>query len=214
LVLEVNYLSNPTLPLISNEHINEEIIKYINETDITADVNISYQIILSTFTFDVEPTSKKYKEIETFLKFIIYEKFGEEIEIEKQNETDQMIEQTKRKYQEIFRKNIIQKYKTCIITRDGELVCEACHIIPYCEATLQQKYDIHNGLLLSASIHKLFDLYLLTINPQTKYVVIKNKIMRDIKYKRYWEYNGMKVDVLDSGTCMYLKNHFEIFNKI
>jgi putative restriction endonuclease len=45
-----------------------------------------------------------------------------------------------------------------------ENVLEACHIIPYSEASNKQRLEIGNGLLLCSNHHKMFDAGQITIN--------------------------------------------------
>jgi predicted restriction endonuclease len=46
-------------------------------------------------------------------------------------------------------------------------MCEACHIKPFYLSNNDEKYDIYNGLLMDASFHKLFDTYIISIDPLT-----------------------------------------------
>ena len=59
-----------------------------------------------------------------------------------------------------FRSNIITRDKVCIISGDDAEICEACHIIPYNEC---KNYNTNNGILLTASLHKMFDEYNFTV---------------------------------------------------
>ena len=74
-----------------------------------------------------------------------------------------------------FRKKILENFNnTCIITGQNCIdELEAAHIIPVSE---NENYDIDNGLLLSANIHKTFDKYLWSINPDTLMIDIKSDI--------------------------------------
>jgi hypothetical protein len=56
--------------------------------------------------------------------------------------------------QEKFREALINKYGNCILTNNDPVECDACHIIPLTEG---ENYDVDNGLLMSKSLHKLFD---------------------------------------------------------
>lgn len=76
-----------------------------------------------------------------------------------------------RRGQTKFRKRLLEAYNgRCAITDcDAEAALEAAHISPY-----RGEYTNHasNGLLLRADIHTLFDLYLLSIDPETKKVLV------------------------------------------
>jgi hypothetical protein len=70
-----------------------------------------------------------------------------------------------------FRRKLLNAYNGCcpITGCDVETAIEAAHIIPYLGAKTNH---ITNGLPLRADIHTLFDLHLLSINPNTYEVVI------------------------------------------
>jgi len=111
-----------------------------------------------------------------------------------------------------FRNNIIDRYRVCIITKFPNLMCEACHIIPFCDSTETQKYDVNNGLLLEAGIHKLFDLYLISINPYKKTVELSKQLLNDIEYNQLHKYHNMKIS-LHNNTLEYLKTHYKLFSR-
>lgn len=116
----------------------------------------------------------------------------------------------KRTEQDIFRDNLISRYKKCIITGNGVDVCQACHIIPFSES---KNYDVNNGLLLDNSIHSLFDKYLLTISYKTSQIMIKEKLLFDDNYINFTRYNGMKIENLNQETLKNLKIHNERYLK-
>ncbi|KAB8314154.1 hypothetical protein SD81_039850 [Tolypothrix campylonemoides VB511288] len=64
-----------------------------------------------------------------------------------------------------FRKDLLEAYNyRCVMSDcDAQEALEAAHIIPYCKT---EDNDISNGLLLRADLHTLFDLNLITINPE------------------------------------------------
>lgn len=82
--------------------------------------------------------------------------------------------------QEEFKKALIEIYEAkCIITGcDVEEVIEAAHIIPYRN---QDSHNIVNGLLLRVDLHRLFDKYLLTIDPEMRKVLIAPELMNSYK---------------------------------
>lgn len=83
-----------------------------------------------------------------------------------------------RRGQAKFRSALIDAYDgKCAITGCVEKeVLEAAHIIPYCE---DQTYSINKGLLLRADIHTLFDLFYISINPNTGNVAVSPKLSLD-----------------------------------
>jgi predicted restriction endonuclease len=58
---------------------------------------------------------------------------------------------------------------------------EAAHIIPYRN---QDSHNIANGLLLRVDLHRLFDKYLLTIDPETRKVLIAPELMNSYNVKQ------------------------------
>jgi hypothetical protein len=82
--------------------------------------------------------------------------------------------------QEEFRKALTEIYGAkCIISGcDIEQAIEAAHIIPYRN---QDSHNIANGLLLRVDIHRLFDKYLLTIDPETRKVLIAPELINSYK---------------------------------
>jgi uncharacterized protein YjbI with pentapeptide repeats len=75
----------------------------------------------------------------------------------------------RRQGQSKFRQSLLEAYNyRCAITGcDAQEALEAAHIIPYCET---ENNHPSNGLLLRADLHTLFDLDLITINPETMQV--------------------------------------------
>lgn len=104
-------------------------------------------------------------------------------------------EKIKRKYQDSFRDDLINRYGGCIITGVPEILCEACHIIPYCECEDKDKYNVDNGLLLRSDLHKLFDKKMLKINPKTCEIILSSKILSEPKFKEYHMLHNKKINI-------------------
>lgn len=64
-----------------------------------------------------------------------------------------------------FRKELILHWEGCSITncKNTKLLI-ASHIKPYSQSTEEEKYDVNNGLLLTPTFDKLFDLNLITFS--------------------------------------------------
>lgn len=94
-----------------------------------------------------------------------------------------------------FRNKLIKKYNKCVVS-DNDCVdeLEAAHIIPYSECN---NFDIYNGLLLSANLHKTFDKNHWTIDAN-KRIVILNNDSASIK-----KYNNKVIDI-DDNTLYYI----------
>jgi hypothetical protein len=111
-----------------------------------------------------------------------------------------------RRGQAAFRKNLLLFYKRCAISEcTATDVLEAAHIVPIASRVVG---DIRNGLLLRADIHTLFDLHLLSIEPETMCVRIDHRL-RGTEYQRY-EGRKLRVPITPSqrpGT-KYLRDHY------
>ena len=119
-------------------------------------------------------------------------------------------EQNVRVGQEKFRKDLIKKYNNCVISKVVPDRCQACHIIPYSESNLNNKFDVDNGLLLRTDLHILFDKYLLSINPDNFTVCVnQNYMLKDTKMKKY---DGLKINNnISVNTINNLRIHYNIF---
>lgn len=74
-------------------------------------------------------------------------------------------EEKERYYQKKFSKKIFERDLKCIVVGKGNHVeFEACHIVPVSEGG---DYSASNGLLLTRNLHKLYDDYLWSINPDS-----------------------------------------------
>ena len=84
------------------------------------------------------------------------------------------IPQKSRLTQSEFRTQLMDLYQfRCIISSNSnpdEL--EAAHIIEVCDGG---NYDISNGLILEANLHKTFDKYQWTINPDTMEIEVREE---------------------------------------
>lgn len=92
----------------------------------------------------------------------------------------------KRQGQQKFRNKLISNYqKRCAITGIEIPGLEAAHIKPYFICRKNEKIDPKNGLLLRADIHTLFDLGLITIQPD--YIVKVEEPLLSSPYAIYRE---------------------------
>lgn len=116
----------------------------------------------------------------------------------------------RRQGQSRFRKKLLQAYmgRCCITGCDVEAVLEAAHIIPY-QGT--DTNHVANGLLLRTDIHTLFDLHIISINPDTKEVVIASSLI-DTQYS---DLEGKKLcipqDLASQPSTDALSNHYNRF---
>lgn len=87
----------------------------------------------------------------------------------------------KRLNQQEFRDELINKYQKCLITNNDCLnELEACHIVELKDLNNINDINnidinnINNGLLLCSNLHKTFDKYLWSINPDTFIIEISS----------------------------------------
>lgn len=117
-----------------------------------------------------------------------------------------------RKGQKKFKKKLIKRYNNkCVISNIPIIVSEAAHIIPFSLCKTNNKYDVNNGLLLSANLHKLFDGYKMSIN-NYGYVVFSHDVLSDKSYIDVHKYNN-KFIKLNNKTMKNLNVHYKIFLK-
>jgi len=111
--------------------------------------------------------------------------------------------------QKEFRKELLKKFNNkCIITNEDCIdELEACHLIPINE---KESYNINNGIILTSNLHKTFDKYLWSINPNTlKIEINNNKNVGNIK-----KYIGNKVNIkLNDELFSNLNYHYTNFIK-
>lgn len=112
-----------------------------------------------------------------------------------------------------FREIIVNRDKYCIITGYHSAECDAAHIVPLakCKSNKITEYDPSNGILLTKSLHKLFDEYMFSINPETKKIIIGQKI-RDEGIDKFTigNYEGKKIEI-PQQCIFYLKKHYKKF---
>lgn len=96
----------------------------------------------------------------------------------------------RRQGQPKFRSDLLKAYQgRCAISRfNAEQALEAAHIYPY---KGNDTNKVWNGLLLRADIHTLFDLYLITVHPETKEI----HIAPELKSTSYSELHGKKLSL-------------------
>jgi len=110
--------------------------------------------------------------------------------------------------QDTFRKEVIKKYNKCIISHSIDIECEACHIIPY---SICKNFDVDNGLLLSSDLHKTFDKYCWSINPNSLKVEI-NKNIKDCGKIKNYEDTTVNIK-LNNRLYNNLLYHYNLFSK-
>lgn len=102
-------------------------------------------------------------------------------------------EKEKRKDQQSFRNDLIERYNGCIITGVSDIVCDACHIIPHSECDNKDKYNVDNGLLMRSDLHILFDKGLLKINPHTSEILLNDTLLSNQQMEQYFDLHNKKI---------------------
>jgi hypothetical protein len=116
--------------------------------------------------------------------------------------------------QKKFRNELIVLYdKKCIIS--GVSNFEACHIEPFCDSDLDNKYNKYNGILLRSDLHSLFDKYIFSINPNTLQIEFNaNFLNNEADYNVYNQYNNLKIKIISEPKLIEnLTKHYNIFSK-
>jgi len=175
----------------------KEVQEYIEKNN-NKDINMIFNELKNKINNDI-------------LNFIFYDKFNfeydknEDIEINKQLRDD-------RDGQEEFRNNLVELDQHCIISEDDPDICQACHIIPYCESN---SYDINNGILLNLILHNMFDKFYLSFefiknidNNYDEYkVILSDKIKDKPSYQNYKCYDNKIVQIRRGCRNNLLNTH-------
>jgi len=117
-------------------------------------------------------------------------------------------EEKQRHYRKKFSDIIFKKYNKCIVTNRGiNVELEACHIVSVSEGG---DYTESNGLLLNRNLHKLYDNYIWSINPDT--LIIEAISNNEEIIGSIIDYLGKKVNLIpDFFMGINLKSHWDKF---
>lgn len=112
-----------------------------------------------------------------------------------------------------YRKQLIERWNgMCAVT--GLALPEiliASHIVPWREATDQERMDIDNGILLSPDIDALFDRHLISFDDEGRIMFSNNLDVNSIELLGI-TFN-MGVFNLTPGNKHYMKRHRNVFDK-
>lgn len=79
--------------------------------------------------------------------------------------TTRQAETTLRVGQDIFRSELLSYWGRCAVTGcDVSQMLIASHIVPWSEASDEERMDVYNGLLLTPNVDRLFDRYLISFD--------------------------------------------------
>lgn len=111
-----------------------------------------------------------------------------------------------------FRVVITDVYnRKCAITQERTLpVLEAAHIKPFAKSG---PHKINNGLLLRSDLHKLFDLFYLTITPDF-HVEVSKRIKEEYKNGReYYALHGKELNLPSNSKYLPSREYIEWHNQ-
>lgn len=109
-----------------------------------------------------------------------------------------------------FRAAMIERYgaECCVSGCRIDTLLEAAHIIPY---RGDQSDDVSNGLLLRVDLHRLFDAYLISINPATLTV----EVATSIDDAGYQVYHGKRLFAFSpKPRTLFLETHYQVFKNV
>lgn len=130
-------------------------------------------------------------------------------EIEKKVLVNYRIQQSK------FRRELILHWEGCSITncKNSKLLI-ASHIKPYSESNDEEKYDINNGLLLTPTFDKLFDLNLISFTNEGKILLSNNLDTEDLQSLGITGNEKLKMGKVSEPILKYLEYQREKFEEI
>ena len=175
----------------------------MNELDKSLSIidNNSQEIIIKDFLDNYQKYNyDDESEMELDLNILLKVKYKNIKRVEERTELD-------RKFQKRFKKDLLERYNNkCIISNnDCKDELEAAHIIAVSE---HGSYDVDNGLLLSSNLHKTFDKYYWSINPNTLVIEIKE----NTNVGSITKYKGIKIDIeLNHTILKNLEYHYNKF---
>jgi len=99
----------------------------------------------------------------------------------------------------------------CVISGYDIEECSIAHIKPFAQATSEEKYDPNNGIILTNSLHTLYDKFLFTIHPTNYTVIISDKIKN--KSSTIAKYANKEIWITPASK-FYLIWHYNRFNEL
>jgi hypothetical protein len=112
---------------------------------------------------------------------------------------------TSRVGQGAYRKRIIHRWEyQCAVTKFNKLdILIASHIVPWADASHEERLDVHNGILLSPNYDALFDKHLISFENNGK-IILSDSIEADA-YKKI----GVNGSEIISGISIYNEEYLE-----
>lgn len=106
-----------------------------------------------------------------------------------------------------FRRKVLNRWRNkCAVTGSNSMeVLIASHIIPWSEATNKERFDVHNGLLLSPTYDALFDKHLISFDDDGH--IILSKSLTQQEYYKLGITGKERIEGLSSVNLNYLGRH-------
>lgn len=126
--------------------------------------------------------------------------------------TVRQMEVSTRVGQDVFRSAVIDYWGSCCVTGcELHEVLVASHIVPWSQATDQERMDVYNGLLLTPNLDRLFDRYLISFE-EHGYICIAPKLNEQL-LNSLSVTPSMKLRDVTPNYLHYLSRHLEVFKK-
>lgn len=134
----------------------------------------------------------------------------EEYTINTPNATERKGLITSRVGQGAYRKSILHRWKfKCAVTNyEKKEILIASHIVPWKDATNDERLDVDNGILLSPTYDALFDQRLISFENNGK--IILSDSLQQSKYALIGITGKEQIRSLSSGNIPYLERHRDL----
>lgn len=110
-----------------------------------------------------------------------------------------------------YRKSILHRWEyKCAITQFDDLrILIASHIVPWKDATDEERLDVENGILLSPTYDALFDQHLVTFDNKGE-IILSNSI-ESSTYQKIGVTGSERLNSISGGMMDYLDEHQKEF---
>jgi hypothetical protein len=114
---------------------------------------------------------------------------------------------TSRVGQSAYRKSIIHRWEyKCAVTEFNELkILVASHIVPWAEASDEERLNVHNGILLSPVYDALFDRHLISFENHGQ-IILSDQIEPEA-YRKIGVSGKERIKNLSSENTVFLEHH-------
>ena len=127
--------------------------------------------------------------------------------------TTRQAETTIRVGQNIFRTELLNYWGHCAVTGcDLSQILIASHIVPWSEASDEERMDIYNGLLLTPNVDRLFDQYLISFD-ESGLIQIAPSLLTASLIALGID-SQLKLDKVAPEHIPYLKRHLSRFREL